>query len=395
MELNNISEGKYKFKNNKIDGGAFSKIYNLDKKDSKDKKYIVKIHDKKSKIEAINEIEILLKLKKNKDKFKKSIISMNLDKKFLKSKLAKIKDYYITDENVYTIFKKYNITLDMFNIRYNKEFNKTLPINLIKKIINSLFLGLYELKVSKVIHCDIKPNNILIELKQYKSIKDLFKDIKNKKINDNNIIDFIDIKIIDFNKSKENNSVYKSLSIQTLYYTAPEVILGNRNYNYSVDIWAIGSVIYEIITSLFLFDVFNLNYEYKLNFAGYEIEDENKENEGESESDSDSYSTYESESFNNLALLHIYKSKIGDNDIKIGKYINTFYSNNILIGCTELTNKKNSINLNEIDTILNKQLSEIERKFYNDVYQIFRDIFIYDYNQRLTPETFIQKYLFI
>ena len=66
MELNNISEGKYKFKNTKIGGGAFSKIYILDKKDCKDKKYIVKIHNRKSRSEAINEIEVLLKLKKNK-----------------------------------------------------------------------------------------------------------------------------------------------------------------------------------------------------------------------------------------------------------------------------------------------------------------------------------------
>lgn len=394
MELNSISEGKYKFKNTKIDGGAFSKIYNLDKKDCKDKKYIVKIHNRKSRSEAINEIEVLLKLKKNKEKFKLSINSMKLNESFLKSKLAKIKDYYITDDYVYTVFKKYNITLDAFNIQYNKTFNETIPISLIKKITNSLFLGLHELKVSKIIHCDIKPNNILIDLTHYKSIKDLFKDIKNKKLKKDDIIKFIDIKIIDFNKSEEFSSVYKSLNIQTLYYTPPEIILGNRNYNYSVDVWAIGHILYELTTSLFLFDVYNLNHEYGMNYKNYESDSESNE-ESESNSDSsDSYSYEDDESFNNLALMHIYKSKLGDNDMKHGKYVNTFYANDILIGCYEKTNIKKNIDLSEIKNILNKTVSNDEKIFYNTICELFNSIFIYDYNNRITSETFIHKFLF-
>lgn len=394
MELNNISEGKYKFKNTKIDGGAFSKIYNLDKKDCKDKKYIVKIHSRKFRSEAINEIEVLLKLKKNKEKFKISINSMKLNESFLKSKLSKIKDYYITDDYIYTVFKKYNITLDSFNIQYNKTFNETLPLTLIKKISNSLFLGLHELKVSKIIHCDIKPNNILIDLTNYKSIKDLFKDIKNKKIKKDEIIKFIDIKIIDFNKSEEYTSIYKSLNIQTLYYMPPEIILGNRNYNYSVDVWAVGHILYELTTSLFLFDVYNLNYEYGMNYKNYESDSEsNEESESNSESsESDSYD--DDDLFNNLALMHIYKSKLGDNNMKYGKYVNTFYSNDILMGCYEKTNIKNGIDFTEIGNILNGTLSNYEKIFYNNMYEIFKGIFVYDYNNRLTSEMYFHKFYF-
>jgi serine/threonine protein kinase len=394
MELNNISEGKYKFKNTKIGGGAFSKIYILDKKDCKDKKYIVKIHNRKSRSEAINEIEVLLKLKKNKKKFKLSINSMKLNESFLKSKLAKIKDYYITDDYVYTVFKKYNITLDSFNIQYNKTFNETLPLQLIKKISNSLFLGLHELKVSKIIHCDIKPNNILIDLVYYKSIKDLFKDIKNKKVKKEDITKFIDIKIIDFNKSEEYKSIYKSLNIQTLYYTPPEIILGNRNYNYSVDVWAVGLILYELTTSLFLFDVYNLNHEYGMNYKNYESDSEsNEESESNSES-SDSYSYGDDDSFNNLALMHIYKSKLGDNEMRYGKYVNTFYSNDILMGCYQKTNIKKDVEFTELKNILNKSLSNNEKLFYNTIYELFKEIFVYDYNNRLTTEIYFNKFLF-
>ena len=53
-------------------------------------------------------------------------------------------------------------------------------------------------------------------------------------------------------------------------------------------------------------------------------------------------------SFNNLALLHIYRSKMGDNDIKNGKYEKTFYSNDILMGCFEKTNIKNQKRIRQL-----------------------------------------------
>ena len=64
--LHDLSNGKYKCKNKDINGGAFSKIYDVDCKLNKKNKYIVKIHKNKYKREAINEIETLIKLKKNK-----------------------------------------------------------------------------------------------------------------------------------------------------------------------------------------------------------------------------------------------------------------------------------------------------------------------------------------
>ena len=78
-------------------------------------------------------------------------------------------------------------------------FKETLPPSLIKKIFNSVFLGLYELHFSKIIHCDIKPNNILLSLTKYNSVDDLLKNVNNKKLKKEDIHKFIDIKIIDFN----------------------------------------------------------------------------------------------------------------------------------------------------------------------------------------------------
>ena len=71
MDLFKISDGKYKFKDQKINGGAFSKIYNVDNKINKKNNYVVKLHKFKYRKEAINEIDMLLKLKKIQKNLKK------------------------------------------------------------------------------------------------------------------------------------------------------------------------------------------------------------------------------------------------------------------------------------------------------------------------------------
>lgn len=387
MDIIKLSEGKYKFKDNIIEGGAFSKIYDIDKKDNKKNKYVIKLHKYKYKKEAINEINVLLKLKKNKKKFKENLskILNNTNVNLFKSKLIKIQDYYITNDHIITVLKKYQFTLEEFNINYNKKYNELLPITLIKKIFNSLFIGLYELHFSKLIHCDIKPNNILINLTKYKSIDDIFKNIDNKKLKKEDIHNFIDIKIIDFNKTQSFKSIYKSVNIQTLYYTPPEIILGNRNFNYSVDIWATMAIIYEISTSLFLFDVFNENDANGLNYINVtnSNSDDKSDDFNDSSNESDDNSDEDDESMSNLALLHIYNYKLGKNNIIEGEYVDKYYSYGKIIGMSDIKYLKYDISLNH---------SDIE--FSNHIKELFNNIYIYDYKNRITSEDIIRKYLF-
>jgi serine/threonine protein kinase len=412
MDLSKISEGKYKFKDNKINGGAFSKIYDIDKinikniqkKNNKNKEYIIKLHKYKYKLEAINEINTLLKLKKNKNKFKESLKQYISDTNSLlfKSKIIKIQDYYITDDYIITVFKKYQLTLEEFNIKYNKKYNETFPVTLIKKLFNCLFVGLYELHFSKLIHCDIKPNNIMINILKYKSLDDLFKNIDNNKLKKDDIYKFIDIKIIDFNKTQSFKSIHKSVNIQTLYYTPPEIVLGNRNFNASIDVWAMMNIIYEISTGFFLFDVFNENDANGFHFEKLKCSknsnvnsNDNSDSDSDSNSSNSSYSSddysenssdnysYEDETMSNLALLYIYNTKIGYNNFIEGIYVDKYYSYGKLIGEMCLNNKIDKIIINHNDNNL-----------VNHLRILFDLIYIYDFNNRINTEEIIRKYLF-
>ena len=108
------------------------------------------------------------------------------------------------------------------NMNDNTLIKESIIYNLISQICN----GIKEMHDKKIIHRDIKPDNIFM--------------------NENMII-----KIGDFGVSKQLKS-YKSYALTTKklgteYYAAPE-ILTKGIYNEKSDIWSLGCIIYELLT---------------------------------------------------------------------------------------------------------------------------------------------------
>ena len=84
------------------------------------------------------------------------------------------------------------------------------------------------MKSLNLVHCDLKPENILYT-----------DDSKTK------------VKVIDFGSTSFlDNQSYDFL--QTKPYRAPEVCFGS-NFDFSVDMWSLGCIVYELITGLVLF----------------------------------------------------------------------------------------------------------------------------------------------
>lgn len=110
---------------------------------------------------------------------------------------------------------------------------KGLSLSIIKNISSQILNGLNYLHVSNIIHCDIKPENIMIKLPTNR-----------------NPGDFV-IKLIDFGTSCFQNEIAHSY-IQSRYYRAPEVILG-ASYNEKIDVWSFGCVICELFSGVPLF----------------------------------------------------------------------------------------------------------------------------------------------
>ena len=85
-----------------------------------------------------------------------------------------------------------------------------------------------------VIHCDMKPENILFTDETYSKIK-----------------------IIDFGASCEDCSTGFSY-VQSRYYRAPEIVLG-LSYDFEVDMWSLGCILYELIVGTPLFPAHDEN----------------------------------------------------------------------------------------------------------------------------------------
>ena len=86
-----------------------------------------------------------------------------------------------------------------------------------------IFDGVAYCHSKKIIHRDLKPQNLLIE----KSGK---------------------VKIADFGLARSFSIPIRAYTkeVLTLWYRAPELLLGNSEYSISVDIWSIGCIFAEM-----------------------------------------------------------------------------------------------------------------------------------------------------
>ncbi|KAJ6638055.1 putative dual specificity tyrosine-phosphorylation-regulated kinase 3 like, partial [Pseudolycoriella hygida] len=96
-------------------------------------------------------------------------------------------------------------------------------LQLVRKFAHSLLQCLDALSRNKIIHCDMKPENVLLKQQGRSGIK-----------------------VIDFGSScYENQRVYTY--IQSRFYRAPEVILGVK-YGMAIDMWSLGCILAELLT---------------------------------------------------------------------------------------------------------------------------------------------------
>ncbi|KAI9802642.1 MAG: hypothetical protein M1825_002664 [Sarcosagium campestre] len=101
-------------------------------------------------------------------------------------------------------------------------------LKLIRRFTKQLLSSLLLLKAHNVIHCDLKPENVLLAHPVHSEIK-----------------------VIDFGSSCfENEKVYTY--IQSRFYRSPEVILG-MSYGMPIDMWSLGCILAELFTGYPIF----------------------------------------------------------------------------------------------------------------------------------------------
>ena len=162
---------------------------------------------------------------------KKSLLDeINIQKQFKDNpKVVRVKDYFEDDENVYIILElcKNKSLLD-----YLYKRGRRLTETEVKCYIFQLLQGLKCLHKKKVIHRDLKPNNLLLDDK-----------------NELKIGDFGVIAKLTQNKER------RYTVCGTCNYMAPEIFENKgKGYSFEVDIWSVGIIIYQLLTGKLIFE---------------------------------------------------------------------------------------------------------------------------------------------
>jgi len=199
----------------KIGSGTYGVVYKGYKKKQNGEKEIVAIKKMKIDLEnegipstALREITILRELKH--------------------PNIVRLLDVVLNNSKLYLLFEFIEIDLRKFLINLKE---KSLNENLVKNFLYKILDAVAYCHSKKIIHRDLKPQNILTA--------------KNGDI----------VKVADFGLARAFSIPIRPYTkeVLTLWYRAPELLLGINEYSTPVDIWSIGCIFAELILKQPLF----------------------------------------------------------------------------------------------------------------------------------------------
>ncbi|KAJ7990922.1 hypothetical protein DPEC_G00291910 [Dallia pectoralis] len=134
-----------------------------------------------------------------------------------------------TPERVFVVMEK--LHGDMLEMILSSEKGR-LPERITKFLVSQMLQALRHLHFKNIVHCDLKPENVLL------ASADAFPQVK--------LCDFGFARII-------GEKSFRRSVVGTPAYLAPEV-LRNKGYNRSLDMWSVGVIVYVSLSGTFPFN---------------------------------------------------------------------------------------------------------------------------------------------
>ena len=175
---------------------------------------------------------VAVKIIKNQENLKKqSIVEVNL-LRHLNSKdpldkknIVKLLDDFVFRSHHCLVFEL--LSMNLYSFLKNNNF-AGFQIRLVQRFAMQLLISLHFLEQESIVHCDIKPENIMFKTEGKSAIK-----------------------LIDFGTGCfKEEQIYTY--IQSRFYRSPEIILGFK-YSPQIDMWSFGCLLFELYKGVPLF----------------------------------------------------------------------------------------------------------------------------------------------
>nr|XP_004655746.1 cyclin-dependent kinase 3 isoform X1 [Jaculus jaculus] len=156
-----------------------------------------------------------------------AIREISLLKELEHPNIVRLLDVVHREKTLYLVFEFLSQDLKKY---MESTPDSALPLHLVKSYLFQLLQGVNFCHIHRVIHRDLKPQNLLIN-------------------------EFGAIKLADFGLARAFGVPLRTYTheVVTLWYRAPEILLGSKLYSTAVDVWSIGCIFAEMVTGKALF----------------------------------------------------------------------------------------------------------------------------------------------
>ncbi|XP_066588037.1 serine/threonine-protein kinase D1 isoform X2 [Prorops nasuta] len=145
------------------------------------------------------------------------------------SGVVNLERMFETPERIFVVMEK--LKGDMLEMILNSERGR-LTERVTKFLITQILIALKHLHSKNIVHCDLKPENVLLSSDS----------------------EFTQVKLCDFGFARIiGEKSFRRSVVGTPAYLAPEV-LRNKGYNRSLDMWSVGVIIYVSLSGTFPFN---------------------------------------------------------------------------------------------------------------------------------------------
>jgi len=143
-----------------------------------------------------------------------------------KCNTIRLLEHFVEREHLCLVFEAMDMNLRSLLKKYGKGVGLGIPA--VRVMAFKILKALHHLKVNRVLHCDLKPDNMLVSQ------------------------DRSEVKIADLGSaSLSTEEIVPTPLLVSRYYRAPELILGLK-YDHAIDMFAFGCCLYEFATGTFL-----------------------------------------------------------------------------------------------------------------------------------------------